>query len=295
METKAKVSEADYEYFNGAMRKIETQSSILISSSPYLNHPQLRQLIAQEMLRRNGADVPNTAFIPEVAQILHQLEDMPTILRLFEEEKQRLPEFRAWLERRMLSDFKAEEVKHCAPGTLGAVLYDFLANSGYRNDLFFQGMQVVDDFTYYLKERALTHDIEHMVTGLEPNHAGEIALLAANMRAFYLYFRPELASFFQRVSGYLKAKSLLKDILYYPESARMHMEAEDIGAAQGRSWKLPLMLVPWRDMIDRPLAEIREELGIIDPPPPGCWEWTTAISEDPRTPGAGHGMRAAAE
>ena len=86
------------------------------------------------------------------------------------------------------------------------------------------------DLEYLMKRRTASHDIEHMVTGLEPNHAGEIALLAANMRAFYRYFRPELASFFQRVSGYLKAKSLLKDILYYPESARVHMEAETASA-----------------------------------------------------------------
>ena len=68
----AEVSQADFDYFNGSIKKISTESSVLVSSSPYLNNARLRDLIAQEMLRRNGADVPNTAFIPEVAQILHQ-------------------------------------------------------------------------------------------------------------------------------------------------------------------------------------------------------------------------------
>ena len=54
----AEVSEADLAYYNGAAKKSTTQSSVLISSSPYLNHPELRALIAQEMLRRNGADLP---------------------------------------------------------------------------------------------------------------------------------------------------------------------------------------------------------------------------------------------
>src|SRR4051794_18178687 len=97
------VSQSDYDYFNGAIRKVETDSSVLISSSRYLNNAQLRALISQEMLRRNGADMPNTAYIPEVAQILHDLEDLPTILRLFEEEKRRLPDFKAWLEARIQS------------------------------------------------------------------------------------------------------------------------------------------------------------------------------------------------
>ena len=116
MNTQARVSDADRAYFNGGIVSIATESSLLVSNSPYLNHAGLRALIAQEMLRRNGADLPNTAFIPEVAQILHELEDMPVILRLFEEEKARLPRFREWLDRRQLSDFSLDEVKACALG-----------------------------------------------------------------------------------------------------------------------------------------------------------------------------------
>ncbi|HLG86375.1 MAG TPA: Coq4 family protein [Alphaproteobacteria bacterium] len=280
----AKVSQADYDYYNGAIKKIPTESSVLISSSPYLNHAGLRALIAQEMLRRNGPDVPNTAFIPEVAQIFHELEDHALILRLFEEEKRRLPEFRQWLERRQLADFKVEDVKGSAPGTLGAVIYDFLANSGYQIDHLFQGMTIETDFDFYLKQRTYTHDIEHMITGFETDHAGEIALLAANARAFYQYFRPELAAFFNRVGAYLKAKTTMKSALFYPESFKIELDAEDFGAQQGRNWKMPLMLLPYRDMLDRQVSDIRAEYGITPTLPSGTWKWTTAVSEDPRRP-----------
>ena len=280
----AKVSQADFDYYNGAIRKIPTESSVLVSSSPYLNHAGLRALVAQEMLRRNGPDVPNTAFIPEVAQIFHELEDHAEILRLFEEEKKRLPEFRQWLERRQLADFKVEDVKGSAPGTLGAVIYDFLANSGYQIDHFFQGMKIETDFDFYLKQRTYTHDIEHMITGFETDHAGEIALLAANARAFYQYFRPELAAFFNRVGAYLKAKTTMKSALFYPESFKIELDAEDFGAQQGRNWKMPLMLLPYRDMLDRQVSDIRAEYGITPTVPSGQWKWTTAVSEDPREP-----------
>lgn len=278
----ATVSKADYEYFNGSIRKIETESSVLISSSKYLNNAELRALIAQEMLRRNGADMPNTAYIPEVAQIMHQLEDMPTILRLFEEEKQRLPEFRRWLDSRKLSDFKPSDVEHCKPGTLGSVIYDFLTNSGYNNDVFFQGMKVDSDYTFYLKERAFTHDIEHMVTGFETNHGGEIALLTANMYATYEYFTPELAAYFNRIPTYLRAKSYMKSGLHYAASFKVMLDAERLGMEQGLKWKMPLMMVPWRDMIDRPVTEIREELGITDVLPSGHWDWTNDVVQDAR-------------
>ena len=86
-----KVGEGERQYFNGAIRKVETESSVLVSSSKYLNSAELRGLVTQEMLRRNGPDLPNTAYIPEVAQALMMLEDFPRVMALFEEEKARLP------------------------------------------------------------------------------------------------------------------------------------------------------------------------------------------------------------
>lgn len=276
------VDDKTKEYYNGAIEQITTHSSTLISSSPYLNNPVLRALIAQEMLRRNGPDVPNTAYIPEVAGILHQMEDIPNIVRLFEIQKQKSPEFKAWLDGKILSNFKVEEVKDSAPGTLGAVIHDFLANSGYSIDHFFQELEVTDDFTFYLKERAYTHDIEHMITGFETNYAGEIALLAANERALYLYFEPELAAFMNRVGAYLKSKTVLKMGLYYPEAYGVMLEATEVGYLQGKNWKHPMMLVPWRNYVDWKVEDIREEFGITNPPAPGIWDWTTATSEDPQ-------------
>jgi ubiquinone biosynthesis protein COQ4 len=277
-----KVGQADLDYLNSGSKEIRTESSVLVSSSPYLNHAKLRDLIAQEMLRRNGADLPPAAFIGDVAQILHQLEDQANIQRLFELEKKRLPDFRAWLERRQLADFKAEELKDCAPGTLGAAIYDFLADSGYKTDFFFQGMKVETDFEFCQKERALTHDIEHMITSFETDHAGEIALLAANARAIYKYFRPELAAFFHRVGTYLQAKTMMKSGLFYPEAFKVELEAQDLGAQQGHNWKMPLMMLPYRDLVHTQINDIRAEYGITPTIPSGAWKWTTAANEDPR-------------
>ena len=87
-----------------------------------------------------------------------------------------------------------------------------------------------------------------------------------------------------RVGAYLKAKSVMKMALHYPKAVVVQLEAEDMGAAQGRNWKLPMMLVPWRDLVDVSITEIREEYGITNAPPPGYWDWSTAASEDPRYP-----------
>lgn len=276
------VDQKTLDYYNGAIKSYTTQSSTLISSSKYLNNPVLRELIAQEMLRRNGPDMPNTAFIPEVAGILHQLEDTPHIIGLFEQEKQKKPEFKAWLDGKVLSNFRKEEVEGYAPGTLGATIYDFLANSGYDIDHFFTSLKADSDFTFYLKERAYTHDIEHMITGFETDYGGEIALLAANERAMFLYFDPELAAFINRVGAYLKAKTTLKMGLYYPQAYAAMVEAQVVGYEQGKDWKHPLMLVPWRHYLDWKVTDIREEFGITNVLPHGHWAATTALAEDPR-------------
>ncbi len=276
----AKIDAGTLDYFNGRIKQITSESSVLVSSSPYLNHSGLRSLIAQEMLRRNGPDLPNTAFIPQVAEILMQLEDMPTIIGLFEAEKARLPMFRDWLAKRELADFKKDEVRHCAPGTLGAMLFDFMENSGYELDIFYREVQVVNDFTFYLRQTALTHDIEHLVTGFGPNHGGEIALLTANMHSKFRYFRPELAAFFNRIQSYLKAKTIMKDGLHYPDAMAINLEAEFRGAEQGRNWKYPIAIAPWRQWIDRQISDIREELGITPIPPEGLWADTNRLCNE---------------
>lgn len=289
-----KVGQGERDYFNGAIKTITTESSVLVSSSKYLNNSELRHLIAQEMLRRNGPDLPNTAFIPEVAQTLMMMEDFGRIMQLFEEEKARLPRFAEWCEKRALADFKKDEVKDCAPGTLGAALYDFMVNSGYELDIFYREIQVVNDLTFYLRQTALTHDIEHIVTGFGPNHGGEVALINANMHGKARYFHPELANFFNRVQIYLKAKTIMKDGLYYPEAMALNLEAEYRGAEQGRNWAYPIMLADWRGMVDWQMADIREELNITPVPEPGLWADTNRLcNEDDPNYGKSDMMQAA--
>ena len=294
MMTDIKVGQGEREYFNGAIKTVTTGSSVLVSSSKYLNNAELRNLISQEMLRRNGPDMPNTAFIPEVAQILMTMEDFGRVMALFEEEKARLPKFKEWCDKRALCDFKKDEVKDCKPGTLGASLYDFMVNSGYELDIFYREIQVVNDLTFYLRQAALTHDIDHMITGFLPNHGGEVALLTANMHSKTRYFHPELANFFNRVATYLKAKTIMKDGLHYPEAMVINLEAEYRGAEQGRNWKYPIMLADWRAMVDWQIADIREELSITPVPEDGIWEGTNRMCNED-DPDYGEPMMEAAE
>ncbi|OYX92029.1 MAG: hypothetical protein B7Y74_13105, partial [Novosphingobium sp. 35-62-5] len=148
-------------------------------------------------------------------------------------------------------------------------------------------------FTYYLRQTALSHDIEHMVSGFGPNHGGEVALLSANMHAKSLYFHPELSNFFSRIAFYLKAKTVMKDGLFYPDAMVVNLEAEFLGAQQGRNWKYPLMLVDWREYVDVQIDDIRRELNIT-PVIDNRWDLTNRLCNED-DPHYGESLMEAAE
>ena len=273
---------ADAAYFNGSLPKFDTRSSTLVSASRYLNSVALRDMTAQEMLRRNGPDITPTAFIAEINALLLEMEDWPRVLELLEEEKVRMPAFRAWCEGRRLALFSRQDLEGGAPGTLRAMIHDFVVRTGYQLDFFFQGQEIENDADFLFRQRALTHDIEHMITGFGTDSAGEVALATAQTRAFYNYFTPEFAAFVDRLQNYLGAAKMTRSNFYYPNAAKAHNDALDRGAAQGRLWKYPLLLAPYHAMLDWRIGDIREELGIADVPPEGIWSWTVAAYEDPR-------------
>lgn len=74
-------------YLLRGMRAVTTESSVLVSSSKYLNHPRLRDWVASCTLRRSGHDRPATADTHELNLILREIQDYDRIDELFERER----------------------------------------------------------------------------------------------------------------------------------------------------------------------------------------------------------------
>ena len=64
----------DTPYLLRGIAPITTTSSTLVSSSPYLNHPALRDWIASAFLRRSGKDRPTSADGHDLHVILNMTE-----------------------------------------------------------------------------------------------------------------------------------------------------------------------------------------------------------------------------
>lgn len=262
-------SEADY--LKGGLEP--QTSSVLISNSKYLNNPLFRDLFAQMGLKRDGRDLPAAYLIPEIQRAFGEVMDMPRLLGLIEAEKQRLPEFKAWLEERYISDIKPEHVKDCAPGTLGARIHSFIVDSGLQIDFMFLGAPK-NDYEYINKRRIQNHDIEHMVTGLDPSPVGEVALIVANTIMQTNYFSPELSAEFNLNGMFLTSTGLMRTACHYPAVVPAYLEAIALGRALGAKQKRPLFMTRWEDYFDWQMSDIREEFHFEDGPADGHWTWT---------------------
>lgn len=247
--------------------------SILTSTSKYLNNPLFRDMFAQMGLKRDGHDLPPAYLIPEVLRAFNEVTDGPRLFALVEQEKQRLPEFKAWLDERYTSKFTEESLQGYEPGTLGARVYDFIVKSGMDVDFMFLG-EAQTDYDFINKRRIQNHDIEHMVTGLCPSPVGETALIIANGMACHNYFCLDLAAEMNRNGYFLASTGMMRKGLHYPSVSPAYIEGIARGYALGMKQKKPLFMIRWEDYLDWKIADIREEFNFQDGPPDGYWDWT---------------------
>ncbi|WP_311269588.1 Coq4 family protein [Sphingobium sp. WCS2017Hpa-17] len=248
-------------------------SSILVSSSPYLNNPRFRDVYAQMGLKRDGHDLPSAYLIPEVQRAFDEVTPAGLLDELLEEARGRLPEFADWLDRRFVSRFAAKDLARHAPGTLGAELRRFITESGMEVDFMFRA-EARSDLEYLNKRRVQVHDIEHMVTGFDPSPVGEIALIVANIEANDRYFGSGLAAELNRFGTFLVSTSLMRAGLHYPNILHAYFEGIALGRSLGRRQTRPLFMIQWEEFLDWSLTDIRSHFGFDEAPAPDHWAWT---------------------
>jgi hypothetical protein len=86
----------DIPYLARGVKQLGTDSSVLVSSSKYLNNDRLRQWIAFIALKKNGPDYPPAAEMYELIGILSELRDFDHIEHMISQERKVNPRFDAW-------------------------------------------------------------------------------------------------------------------------------------------------------------------------------------------------------
>jgi adenine deaminase len=86
----------DVPYLLRGVKPLTTQSSVLISSSKYLNDARMREWTATIALKRNGPDMPPQAEMYEVIGILDSLRDYDELEAMLTEERRVNPMLDDW-------------------------------------------------------------------------------------------------------------------------------------------------------------------------------------------------------
>jgi ubiquinone biosynthesis protein COQ4 len=255
--------------------KLPITSSVLISSSKYLNNPYYREAFVTQALRRHGHDLPPTYMVPLMLRAIEEVTIEGRREALVEEEKAKNPLFAEWLAARRLCQFTLANTEHYDCGTLGQEIHTLLSTPGMTLDFSFAAEVVpTNDLAYMEMRNRVSHDLEHMITGFGPNTAGENALAMANITVASRFFTPELAQILSHAQMWIAATGIYRTSLHYHHVLPAYLDAVQQGIRVGLQLKAPLFMTPWEDYLDWQLEDIATDLG-FERGPGREWDWTT--------------------
>jgi ubiquinone biosynthesis protein Coq4 len=248
-------------YLARGIELLGTDSTILISSSKYLNDARLREWVAKIALKKNGADVPPAAEMYELIHILQDLRDFNRIEELFTEERRTNPALDAWFNEWFCSDYTIDDLKDCAPGTVGGIYYEAASKGNYD-------VQIVPNFRpqsqwqYYSLRAGQTHDYEHILTGGGFNYIGELLPYWFRLATIDTHIQNKELAGEMNVMGILgTTRYLVRTVLHYPETWSAAQKCIEQGIAIGRNSE-PFWMAKMEDVWNTPLDEARKQLGV---------------------------------
>lgn len=251
----------DIPYLARGVNLLGTDSSVLVSSSKYLNHPKLREWIAFIALKKNGTDFPPAAEMHQLLTFIDELRDFDHIEHMITEERKVNPRFDAWFNEWYVSNYKVEDLKDCPPGTVGGIYYKTATEGNYD-------IQIVPDYKpktqwqFYSLRSGQTHDYEHILTGGGFNYMGELIPYWFRLATIHTHIQnKELAGEMSVLSIFGTMRYVIRTMLHYPQIWETALDCIQQGIRIGRESD-PFWMAKMEDVWHTPLEEARAKLGI---------------------------------
>lgn len=202
-------------------------------------------------LRAIARLVKNPARLEEVFRIVDAIES-PELARQFERDFADDPKMQQALrDRPRIGAIEIAELEAMPEGSLGRAFAGFLTGNGLDpEDL--EVNEVKSAFDYIRAHLRETHDVWHVATGFDSDVAGELGL-----QAFYY------AQFKAPLSVMLLTVGFLNTFFYEMDDRDRRMRQIVRGYLMGKRAS-SLVGYRWAEHWDKPLAEVRRELG-LDP------------------------------
>jgi ubiquinone biosynthesis protein Coq4 len=255
-----KKSDGDTPYIGRGVTKISTQSSVLVSSSKYLNSQRMREWVSTSLLRRNGSDFPIPADNVELVASLAKIRDEEHVDNLFEEERKKNPQLDHWLEERFMSTYVLDDLKDLPPGSVGGKLYTFCIEANAQLDIVPRAPPK-GHFDFYTRRHLQTHDLEHIVTGGFFDSIGEAVPYWVTLSNLFQHLSPELAGELNVKYLFNALRVISRSLLHYPETWPKMLECIAQGIAVGQA-SGPIWMFKYEDVLHLTPEEAREELGV---------------------------------
>ena len=250
----------DVPYLLRGVSTLETASSVLVSSSKYLNDARLRDWVAMAFLRRNGPDRPFESDSHALNVIMEDIQDFAAIDALLEAERPRNPQLDAWLDRKFLHTMSKDDFAVFAPGTLGGIYYGYLSENGFELNI--REPWVPSGHFSYLRRRAVqVHDLDHILTGGSADAYGELVPYYVRLSNNFKFLPPDLARETCATAVFGAHRILTRTMLHYPECWTVALDAMQRGLRIGAASDC-LFMADYESALRLPLAEAREALGV---------------------------------
>ena len=250
----------DVPYLMRGRKEVTTESSVLISSSKFLNDARIREWVVSQNLRKAGDDVPLTYGIPTLIQAMRELQDHERIEALFNEARKEWPELDRWLDERHLANLKKEDLEGYAPDTVGGVFHSYLTKQNLQIDII-PTFEPKSAFEYFFLRGVQIHDFMHILGGVGFDYISETIPAFMKFGNLFRWFNPELAGLLNIQNTFLVMPGITRTLLHYPGSFMAKWKLAQQGMLIGSSSD-PLFLHRYEDHLDLTPAQAREKFGV---------------------------------
>ena len=251
-------------YLNG-LRKIRTESSALISSSPWLNDARVREWTATEALRRNGHDHPLLYGLPTLMQATDEVRDIDHAERLVEQERRRNPEFDRWLTEGFVSTYGKDDLKGHPEGSVGRQLFDYMDEFDLSPELNSRILANPDwkpanTLDFWNLRMGQTHDCYHILGEIGFGSVAEYFITGVVTGNAFRHLGAELAGALMTVNSLIMFPWMTRTMLHYPGAWPDLWRNLTYGYEVGQQSDM-LFTRKFEEILHLPPAEAREALG----------------------------------
>jgi ubiquinone biosynthesis protein Coq4 len=244
-----------------AINLVQTESSVLVSTSAYLANPVIRDWVATHTLRRDGPDrvtySDNYALNRELAHMRRGSDDFE---RRVEAARRRDPALDRWLAERFISRITAADLARCRPGTVGAAYHDYIAKLGIEVNVGF-GFEVKTHHDFFAMRHSQNHDFDHIATGGPFTLPTEMVPVWAMLSNYFVHLDPEIAGAHHMRTMLASTRFMPRAVLHYPASFPMFMECMAHGIRVGLASD-PMYFYRYDDVLDLTPEAARRRMGV---------------------------------